>query len=332
MTLEQAARMGTWSWEAEAFQLSPEVLRIVGAEDGEFPFGAQKREEIERFLKEKRAFSLEWEEEEGRRLRLVGEPSNKKGMRGVLIELGKWGVEEAEINELQTQIQRLALMANLEPFVRNMVHEINNPLMVIDGACRRAMKVSQSGDTVALNLSLDRIQHASKTIAYLISSLKDVLIHRTVEDRISRSTEEWMEEVLAFCRRRMEKAGIEFQVIHRDTFSIWAHPVEGVQLLVNLLNNSIEASENARVKKIEVEFFIEQNWACVEVRDWGSGVSAELQDRVFSPYVSTKPGTEVGLGLSHVRRIVRLHRGEVELLQSQNPTRFQVRLPDFERG
>jgi signal transduction histidine kinase len=66
----------------------------------------------------------------------------------------------------------------------------------------------------------------------------------------------------------------------------------------------------------------------VEVWDNGPGIPAEIQDRIFEPFFTTKPpGRGLGLGLDVVMRIVRKHRGFVQLQSAPGATCFQVRLP-----
>ena len=65
----------------------------------------------------------------------------------------------------------------------------------------------------------------------------------------------------------------------------------------------------------------------VEVADDGPGVSAELTDRLFGPFFSTKP-QGLGLGLSIVRKIVDAHEGRIDLVSRPGRgTRFRVTLP-----
>ena len=66
----------------------------------------------------------------------------------------------------------------------------------------------------------------------------------------------------------------------------------------------------------------------VEIQDNGAGIPPELQDRVFEPFFTTKPpGHALGLGLDHAMRVVRKHRGYLDVRSEPGNTRFRVRLP-----
>jgi signal transduction histidine kinase len=62
------------------------------------------------------------------------------------------------------------------------------------------------------------------------------------------------------------------------------------------------------------------------VSDTGGGVSDEIKDRLFEPFVSARPdGT--GLGLAIVREIARAHRGGAQLGHSPVGASFEIELP-----
>jgi len=66
----------------------------------------------------------------------------------------------------------------------------------------------------------------------------------------------------------------------------------------------------------------------VEIHDSGPGIRAELQDRIFEPFFTTKPpGHGLGLGLDNAMRIVRKHRGHIDVRSEPGNTCFLVRLP-----
>jgi signal transduction histidine kinase len=71
----------------------------------------------------------------------------------------------------------------------------------------------------------------------------------------------------------------------------------------------------------------------VRVADDGPGIPEEIQPRVFDPFFTTKPvGKGSGLGLDMARRIVQLHRGDIEFSSQPGRTVFRVRLPAAARA
>lgn len=67
------------------------------------------------------------------------------------------------------------------------------------------------------------------------------------------------------------------------------------------------------------------SWA-IDVQDDGPGIPADVQDRLFEPFATTKPGGN-GLGLAVVHRAVEAHRGVVLVDSHTTGTRFTIYLP-----
>jgi len=66
----------------------------------------------------------------------------------------------------------------------------------------------------------------------------------------------------------------------------------------------------------------------VEIADNGPGISPEVEGHIFEPFFTTKGvGEGTGLGLDTVQRIVRKHKGNIQVESEPGNTRFQVYLP-----
>jgi CheY-like chemotaxis protein len=103
------------------------------------------------------------------------------------------------------------------------------------------------------------------------------------------------------------------------------------QVVTNLLLNAAQAiPEGVTVaNEITVRTFERDEWAVIEVRDTGVGLSEEAQKRMFEPFFTTKPrGRGTGLGLAISADIVRHHGGALQMIEtSPAGTAFEVLLP-----
>ncbi len=107
---------------------------------------------------------------------------------------------------------------------------------------------------------------------------------------------------------------------------VLGHSVELTQAWSNLLDNALDAA--AASGEVVVVASHERDDVVVRVIDSGPGIPAHLQARVFDPFFTTKPvGHGTGLGLDIARRIVRLHRGQIDLDSQPGRTEFRVTLP-----
>jgi signal transduction histidine kinase len=101
------------------------------------------------------------------------------------------------------------------------------------------------------------------------------------------------------------------------------------QVWANLLDNAIDAvNEGGRVVLTASRV---RNNVVVSVVDNGPGIPADIRDRIFDPFFSTKPaGHGTGLGLDIARRLIQRHNGAIELYSEPGRTEFCVTIPQAE--
>jgi signal transduction histidine kinase len=98
------------------------------------------------------------------------------------------------------------------------------------------------------------------------------------------------------------------------------------QVWTNIIDNAIAAMGGKGA--LRVRTYRENDCAVVEIGDNGPGIPPEVEAHIFEPFFTTKGvGEGTGLGLDTVQRIVRKHKGSVQVLSAPGDTRFQVWLP-----
>jgi signal transduction histidine kinase len=98
------------------------------------------------------------------------------------------------------------------------------------------------------------------------------------------------------------------------------------QVWTNIIDNAIDAMGGTG--KLRVRTYRQDECVVVEVGDNGPGIPPEVEPRIFEPFFTTKGvGEGTGLGLDTVQRIVRKHRGSIQVHSKPGDTRFQVWLP-----
>ena len=98
-----------------------------------------------------------------------------------------------------------------------------------------------------------------------------------------------------------------------------ADPDAMKRAIANLVDNAAEAMHNSLVKEIQISTALagERDTVEIVVADTGHGVTAEVKEKLFLPYFSTKRrGT--GLGLAIVSRIVEDHRGSIRVEENSS--------------
>jgi len=98
------------------------------------------------------------------------------------------------------------------------------------------------------------------------------------------------------------------------------------QVWTNIIDNAIGAMGGKG--ELRVRTYREDSCVVVEIVDNGPGISPEIKPHIFEPFFTTKGvGEGTGLGLDTVQRIVKKHRGNIQVTSKPGDTRFEVRLP-----
>lgn len=98
------------------------------------------------------------------------------------------------------------------------------------------------------------------------------------------------------------------------------------QVWTNLIDNAIDAMRGKG--ELRVRTYRDDGCAVIEIGDNGPGIPEEVLPHIYEPFFTTKGvGEGTGLGLDTVQRIVKKHRGSIQVSSKPGDTRFQVWLP-----
>jgi signal transduction histidine kinase len=98
------------------------------------------------------------------------------------------------------------------------------------------------------------------------------------------------------------------------------------QVWTNIIDNAIDAMNGSG--ELRVRTYKQDDCVVVEIGDNGPGIPPEVEAHMYEPFFTTKGvGAGTGLGLDTVQRIVRKHRGNIQVHSKPGDTRFQIWLP-----
>jgi len=137
-----------------------------------------------------------------------------------------------------------------------------------------------------------------------------------------------VQEILRTCRPRGRVSAPRVNASFAEIPEVWGDPY----YLRDAIQSVVQNAQEAAASSVSVGTFLERrgtrNFAVVEVEDDGPGLPADfVRRRLFRPFQTMKPGG-VGLGLYTARRILRHHRGDVEVKSVEGEgTRIRLLLP-----
>ena len=221
------------------------------------------------------------------------------------------------MKEKEREIQKLKEEHHLA--LSRISHEIRNPVTLINSS-----------------MQLIEAEHPEVSSFDLWNDMKkDMLFLRRLLDELSgyNNGEKIRPETLdlsAFLREIASNArflspapDIRFSSrIPKELPVINGDPVKLRQAITNLLRNAFEAGAT----EVLLSCFLDKEEIVIQVTDNGVGISPEIQDEIFTPFVTHKKnGT--GLGLPLVQRVARAHGGDITYSSGKEGTTFSLRLP-----
>jgi signal transduction histidine kinase len=208
---------------------------------------------------------------------------------------------------LHRQLARAEKLAAIGQLVAGVAHELNNPLTSIVGYTELISdEVPEGPARQKLNKMLREAQRMKRIIENLLRFARQNSLARK-----SANLEVLLQDVLALREYHLHNNDIEVQVqIEAGLPHVALDEDQFKQILLNLLNNSIDALEGNSKKRIRIEASCNNGRVMLCFDDNGYGF-ADL-NRVFDPFYTTKPvGKGTGLGLSICYGIVKEHGGEI---------------------
>jgi two-component system sensor histidine kinase GlrK len=105
----------------------------------------------------------------------------------------------------------------------------------------------------------------------------------------------------------------------------WCDPAMVEQVLLNLLKNAIEAQQGGGSIALATGSSEDRAW--IDVSDAGPGITPDMRQQLFRPFVSTKGEAGTGLGLAVSRRLARAQGGDLEHIPGAPGTTWRLILP-----
>ncbi|MCK6682214.1 MAG: ATP-binding protein [Thermoanaerobaculia bacterium] len=229
----------------------------------------------------------------------------------------------------ERHLARVEHLATVGMLAAGVAHEINNPLAGIRTSVERLLRHTKDPRDAerygsVLRDAIARIERAVKGTLTFARAAEVNLAPARLQDCLERALE------LA-APRLEEIRAILTQSVAADLPEVTADAAQITQVLLNLILNACDAiTEGGR---ITITSSREENFAVVSVSDSGPGVAAEIREKIFSPFFTTKaPGKGTGLGLAVSRTALREMGGDLSLAAGNGEGAcFEIRLPWAER-
>jgi signal transduction histidine kinase len=230
---------------------------------------------------------------------------------------------QSELFALRESLGHAERVAALGQVAANVVHQAGTPLNLVSGYVQMIRDDPATDDRTRSRLRTvdEQIQHVTRVLRTMLDRARQPSEARIVNlaDIIMRVRE--------VAQPRLARHNIRLQSsIDEGLPPIKADATQLEMALFNMVTNALDAMPGGGTLSIAAT--ARPDGVRVEITDTGSGIPAEIVERLFDPWVTTKPvGHGSGLGLAIVRDVVRAHRGSVFVSNETIGARFVIDLP-----
>ncbi|HXH31767.1 MAG TPA: ATP-binding protein [Bacteriovoracaceae bacterium] len=238
-------------------------------------------------------------------------------------------IKTRELDEQRENSLRSAKMASLGAMAGSIAHEINNPLAIIStSSLVLAKQIEAKADEAVIKHTIGDIKETVERIGKIVRSLSFFVRDSTTEAKVQIPVAQLLDTTLPLAEDKIRSQGCKLSIQGDRELLVRCRPVAISQILLNLLNNSLDAIKDQPNKWIKVIFKEKDGFFLLKLIDSGPGVPAELADKLMDPFFTTKPaGQGTGLGLAISKGLAEQDKGELYLDRESPNTCFVLKLP-----
>lgn len=251
-------------------------------------------------------------------------------------DLRKQKILEKIIETQKAELVVSSKLATLGEMAGEIAHEINTPLTTIKFSIDLIQNhLTESVPDIDYILKkselIDRIIGRISTI---IKNLRNFARDGSADPFKKENVIDIIEDSLTFCREKIKRSNIqlEFNTTETKNHFIFCRAVQISQVILNLLNNSLDAIENLTVKWLFISLQENNDYLSIVITDSGSGIPERILEKIFNPFFTTKsPDKGSGMGLSISSNIIKAHNGYLYYDDKAENTSFVIKLPNYRK-
>ena len=220
---------------------------------------------------------------------------------------------ETRLQELQSELVHVSRLTALGEMASALAHELNQPLSAIANYLKGS-KMLLDRQVVPHERVAEAVQLAGNEAlraGEIIRRLRDFVARGDTERQVE-NLPKLIEEASALALVGTKEDGVRVRFeFDPQVELVLADKVQVQQVVLNLIRNAVDAMLDSAQRHLTVTVVPgDKGMALVSVADTGPGVSEEVADRLFQPFITTKR-SGMGVGLSISRTIVEAHGGRI---------------------
>ena len=258
-----------------------------------------------------------------RKIVIRSENGKPKFLLGITEDITDRKKQEQHLKEAELKLIRASKFASLGEMSAGIAHEINNPLAIISGSAELLQKYISNPEKLAARV--ETIKKSCNRIAKIVGGLKKFSRSGDVSNFEPYRLGDIVNEVITLTETHSKYKNVPVTVNNQSSSLVDCDVVEMEQVLINLVNNAIDATHSLAEKWVKVSIYEEADSVFVRVMDSGRGIPQELHEKLFDPFFTTKTvGEGTGLGLSITKGILDEHKATIRVVADSPNTCFEI--------
>lgn len=248
----------------------------------------------------------------------VGEArtAHSRVFTGFIRDLTRRQATEVRLEEMQAELAHASRVSAMGTMASSLAHELNQPLTAVANyveAARDLLELPNTENVAIVREALGDAATQAVRAGQIVRRLRDFIARGDTDKRVE-NLRGLINEANALALIGVAELGIDFRLDIDDRISgVLVDKVQVQQVLVNLIRNAVEALTGAPERRLTISAVpTEDRMVRVSVVDTGPGLDAEVESKLFRPFVSTK-NAGMGLGLSICQTIIEAHNGTIWL-------------------
>jgi len=220
----------------------------------------------------------------------------------------------------QADLAHVARLGTMGEMASGLAHELNQPLTAIVNYTRGCVRrlTSKEADMPAIVDAMEHSCSEAERAAEIIRRMRE-LVNKEVPRREFNDINNIIEVVIRLVQPKIKSHHVNIKrELDQDIPNIYVDRIQIEQVLINLLNNAIDAMKNTPLldREIIIQSLVNDQGVQVKVYDRGNGLPQNMKSDVFEPFFSTK-NEGMGMGLSISRSIIEAHEGSLNAEQRE---------------
>lgn len=240
---------------------------------------------------------------------------------GFIRDLTERQEAESRLQELQSELVHVSRLSSFAEMSSALAHELNQPLAAVTNYLSGARNLLASGAAAEeeVQIALTKATDQAVRAGDIIRRMRAFVTRGEVEQhRVSLAKIVEEATALALVDARADALQVRYDLDPAADI-VLADRVQIQQVFVNLIRNARDAMRNSPVKELHIASEAKSDVLVqISVSDTGTGLSPEVADRLFQPFITTK-SSGTGLGLSVCRTIIEAHGGRIWAVQRSGP-------------